>query len=150
MTAEELVKHFGMSAHPENGAYVEKHYAHPGPGRAASGSIYYYVGATELTEFHVIDCDEYWCYTEGSALEVWLVDASSGLVTVKLLGTDDGCVPLIYIPQGTVFASKHPKGSSEGTFLTCVTVPRFDPAGFTMISRDEMLSRFPSVKEFYE
>lgn len=38
-----------------------------------SGSIYYFVAPGEITEFHRIDCDEYWCYNAGSPLEVWSV-----------------------------------------------------------------------------
>lgn len=150
MTAEELVKYHNMSAHPENGAYIEKHYEDCGSGRAASGSIYYYVGPSELTEFHHIDCDEYWCFTEGNPLEVWLVDPADGSTEIKMLGTEPGCEPLIYVPRGKIFASRHRAGCTEGTFLSCITVPRFDPAGFTMLSRGEMLDRFPAVQDFYE
>lgn len=147
MTAEELVKRFGMSAHAEKGAYIEKHYEHT-DGRAASGSIYYYVGADELTEFHVIDCDEYWCYTEGAPLEVWLVSPEG--ITVKNLGVEENCEPFVYVPKGTVFASRHAADSNGGTFLTCITVPRFDPAGFQLVPKEELLKNHPEAEEFYK
>ena len=149
MTAEELARYHKMAEHPENGMFIEKHYEHTSTVRAASGSIYYYVGAKELTEFHVIDCDEYWCYTAGSPLEVWIVEPSDGSAEIKMLGTEKDCEPLIYVPKGKVFASRHPEGVDGGTFLTCITVPRFSPEGFTMLTREEMLARFPGAKDFY-
>lgn len=149
MTADELMKRMGMRPHEENGAYIEKHYTHSGEDRAASGSIYYYVAADEYSEFHTIDCDEYWCYAAGSALEVWIIDIC-GRLSIRQLGIGDGCDPMIYIPKGAVFASRHRKGCTDGTFLSCITVPRFDYKGFTVLSKDEMLEKYPETEEFYQ
>ena len=148
MTAEELMRHFSMEAHIENGSFVEQHYENKAPGRAESGSIYYYVAPGERTQFHVIDCDEYWCYTKGSTLEVWVIDVS-GTLSVHRLGVEAGCKPMLYVPKGAVFASRHGAAVSEGTFLTCITVPRFSYEGFTMFSEAEMRSRFPETAEFF-
>ena len=148
MTADGLMKKMGMKAHEENGAFLEAHYKHDGDGRAASGSIYYYVAADEYSEFHRIDCDEYWCYAEGSPLEVWMIDRE-GKLSIRLLGVEDGCEPMLYIPKGTIFASRHTGNCEDGTFLTCVTVPRFDYAGFTLIEKSEMLEKYPETVKFY-
>ena len=149
MTAKEIMQSFCMEAHAENGSFVEKHYKNTEPGRPASGSMYYYVDADEITEFHKIDCDEYWCYTAGSALDIWLFD-ENGELTVKKLGIQEGCEPAVYVRKGTVFASKHPEKCSDGTFLVCITVPRFDYAGFTLIPKDEMIQKYPQSIEFYD
>ena len=149
MTAESLMKHFSMEEHPENGSFVEKHYIHTGDDRPASGMMYYYVAPGERTEFHVIDCDEYWCYSAGSPLEIWCVD-ENGEVSVKLLGIEEGCEPGIYLRRGVTFASKHPGSTEEGTFLVCITVPRFRYEGFTLISRETMTERCPETTAFFE
>lgn len=148
MTAKELMQKNAMEAHVENGAFLEKHYENKEPGRPASGSIYYYVDCDEITEFHQIDCDEYWCYTLGSPLELWLVD-ETGEITVKKLGVEDGCEPFVYVKKGTIFASRHEKPETDGTFLICLTVPRFSSDGFTLIPKDEMIKRYPQSAEFY-
>ena len=148
MTAEELMQHFSMAAHIENGSFVEKHYESKTPGRAESGAIYYYVSPDEITQFHVIDCDEYWCYTKGSPLDVWMISAE-GRLTVHRLGVEADCEPLLYVPRGAIFASKHSSPVSEGTFLTCITVPRFSYEGFTMFSEAEMRDRFPETAAFF-
>lgn len=148
MTAEELKNRFSMEAHQENGAFAECHYENREPGRAASGSIYYYVAPGEVTAFHVIDCDEYWCYTAGANLELWQFD-EAGVLTRHLLGIEGDAVPLVYLRKGTYFASRHPQPGTEGTFLTCITVPRFTYEGFRMLSEGEMTARFPLAKAFY-
>ena len=147
-TAEALKNRFCMTEHPENGCFLENHYPHTGSGRAASGSIYYYVAPGESTQFHVIDCDEYWCHTAGVPLEIWMVSPDQSL-TVRHLGTEDGCEPMIYIPKGVMFASRNVSADRDGTFLTCITVPRFSYAGFALFSEDEVLRRCPSCKPFF-
>lgn len=149
MTAEELMGRFSMEKHIENGAFTERHYAHNGAGRPASGSIYYYVAPGEATQFHRIDCDEYWCFNLGSPLEVWQL-APDGALTVTTLGADADCEPLVYISRGTVFAARNRAGGTEGTFLTCITVPRFSYDGFELISEDDMRAIFPASARFFE
>ena len=149
MTAEELLQKFDMSAHPENGAFAERHYAHEGADRASSGSIYYYVAPQEKTEFHRIDCDEYWCYTAGSTLEFWQVDAD-GRLKISLLGTEGEAEPFVFVKRGTVFASKHRKGAKDGTFLVCITVPRFSYEGFELIPKARMIKEYPAAAPFFE
>ena len=148
MTAEELMKRFSLREHIENGAFVERHYENTAPGRAASGAIYYYVAADEVTEFHRIDCDEYWCYNAGSTLEIWQV-SQDGELTVSKLGIENGCEPLVYLRSGVLFASKHPAAGADGTFLTCITVPRFTYQGFELIGRAEMLEKYPNTADFF-
>lgn len=148
MTAEELMKRFSLREHIENGAFVERHYENTAPGRAASGAIYYYVAADEVTEFHRIDCDEYWCFNAGSDLEVWQVD-ENGALTVSRLGIGEGCEPLVYLRSGVIFASKHADGCREGTFLTCITVPRFTYQGFELLPKETMTEQYPQTARFY-
>lgn len=146
MTANELMQRFSMKAHPENGSFIEKHYANDYAYRAASGSIYYYVAAGERTEFHRIDCDEYWCYAAGSPLELWMID-ECGAVSINRLGTEVGCEPMVYIRRGMIFASRNLRKDGDGTFLTCITVPRFSYEGFTLFSQEELLTHYTCCRE---
>ena len=116
MKASELIKQYSMEEHPENGAFVECHYISDKPGRAESGSMYYYVAPGETTEFHRIDCDEYWCYNAGSTIEIWSFD-TRGILHKYLLGTTEGAQPLVYFSRGEIFASRLSKDSDDGTFL---------------------------------
>lgn len=149
VTAEDLLKRYKMVPHEENGSFSETHYPYSDDGRAASGSIYYYVGAEERTMFHRIDCDEYWCYVKGAPLEVWLADGE-GAVTVSKLGVEEGCEPLLYVPRGMTFAARHSKDGREGTFLSCITVPRFQYEGSTLLTQEEAVEQFPALQAFYQ
>ena len=148
MQAKEMAMRYGLSPHEEKGSYLERHYPYDGDGRAASGSIYYYVAPGERTDFHRIDCDEYWCYNVGAPLEVWQIDAEGKLI-VSRLGIEEGCEPLLYLPAGTVFASRHGGQVSDGTFITCITVPRFCYDGFTLLSREEAENLCPEAGAFF-
>lgn len=149
ITAEDLLARYGMSAHVENGSYLERHYLSCEPGRPASGSMYYYVSPGEITKFHSIDCDEYWCYVAGSPLEICIIEPD-GEVKFLMLGTEQGCEPLVYLKKGVKFASRHPAAETEGTFLTCITVPRFCYEGFTMFDDGEIMRNYPETARFYE
>ena len=71
-------------------------------------------------------------------------------MTMRKLGVEAGAEPLIYVPKGTIFASKHAGPTTEGTFITCITVPRFTYDGFTLISDEDMLAKYPQVATFLD
>ena len=155
MNAKDLASRYSMDAHVENGLFIENHYEKSeenlpayNPDRAASGSIYYYVAPGELTEFHRIDCDEYWVYNEGSDIDLWVI-STDGSLWVKRLGIGPGAEPCIRIAAGEIFASKLPGDAADGTFLTCITVPRFTYEGFEMIDKDSVLQIQPMCREFW-
>lgn len=148
ITAESLAERFGLTAHVENGAFALRHYPSEEPGRPSSGAIYYYVAPEEYSKFHRLDCDEYWCYVKGSPLELWQFD-EDGRLTVSMLGVGDGCEPLIWLRHGVTFGSRHRPGETEGTFLSCLTVPRFTYEGFVLVEDDEILRLYPAAKDFF-
>lgn len=148
MTANELAKLYKMQPHEENGTYVERHYVDDSDKRPHSGSIYYFLGSKEKAQFHILDCDEYWAYVAGSDLELWLI--KDGKLTQKTLGTGDGKEPLIYIPQGTIFGAKHFGNPTDGTFLSCITVPRFEYKGWRLVEQKELEQLCPQAKSFFE
>lgn len=149
MTPEEMQSIFSMKKHEENGSYIEMHYETEENRRPDSGSVLYYVSPNEKTKFHSIDCDEYWCYTNGSPLELWMFD-EKGDLEIKTLGKENGCIPFVYVKQGTVFASKHKISFDEGTFLVCITVPRFSYTGFRLYEKSEMIRLFPEAEKFFK
>ena len=149
MKASDLIQKFAMEEHPENGAYVECHYISEIEGRADSGSIYYYVAPGEKTEFHRIDCDEYWCYNAGATIELWVID-NNGMLQKKLLGITDGAEPMVFFRRGEIFASRLSKDSDDGTFVTCVTVPRFTYDGFELFEKEKMVEMYPEAAGFWE
>ena len=149
MRASDLMKKYAMDRHAENGAYVEKHYHSDKPGRADSGSIYYYVAPGEVTKFHRIDCDEYWCHNAGTDIEIWSF-TPEGVLRKHVLGTSESAEPFVFFRRGEIFASRLRADSPDGAFITCITVPRFTYEGFEMIGKEEMLRRYPESSGFWE
>lgn len=79
VTAKELVKKYEMQKHEENGMFIECNDDINEDKRHPSGFIYYYVSPGEKTEFHKIDCDEYWSYNAGSTIELWVINLEGKL-----------------------------------------------------------------------
>lgn len=149
MKAEDAIVLYGMSPHEENGHFVERHYTHDGSGRPASGSIYYYLGADEVSEFHTIDCDEYWTFAAGEPVDIWSI-SPSGELEIKRLGIGAGLEPMAFVRAGTTFGARHRSGADDGTLIVCITVPRFTYAGWRLVPREEVASLCPSALEMYE
>lgn len=149
MSVQDLLKKYNMIPHEENGSYAECHYPYAGTDRAPSGSSYFYAAPGDVTLFHRIDCDEYWCYNAGDSLEVWIID-SSGRLELRNFGTGPDSDPLLYFPKGVIFGSRNKTPDGEGTFFTCITVPRFSYSGFQLVEKGKILELCPEAKSFWE
>jgi len=150
MKADELIKKYNFMPHPEDGLFTIEHYHYDKPGRAPSGSIYYYVFPNINTRFHVIDCDEYWVYIEGSTMELWVIDPK-GQLSVKQLGVEGEAKPMYFIPQGSIFAARHEKRTDDGTFMAAITVPRYNEENsLKLLTKEEVLSLCPQAAPFWK
>lgn len=149
MKAKELVQRYAMEQHIENGIFIERHYESDSSDRPDSGSILYYVAPGEYTEFHRIDCDEYWCYNAGATIEVWSFD-NDGILHKHFLGTGEGAEPFIFLRRGEIFASRLCAGNDDGTFITCITVPRFTYDGFEVFEKEKMIKMYPEAAAFWD
>ena len=151
ISADVLAKRFGMEPHVEGGSFVELDEPLPeGAPRAASGVIYYHLGAEEFSDFHVLDSDEYWLWHAGTPLEIWMVD-EDGALEVRRLGVDPESEPCVLLKAGVIFGARHVKGDADdGTLVSCVTVPRFSYASYRILPEAEMLEKYPAVKPFFD
>ena len=153
MITEELIKRFDMQPHEELGLIRVHTCSHTKEKRGSSGSIYYYVFPDLPTIFHKIDCDEYWAYTAGSSLQVWILE-ESGELRVERLGLCEGEVPMLKLEKGETFAFRTDKDVAEGTFFCAVTVPGFvEGSSVKLFTKEEMLELFPDaegLEKFWE
>ena len=150
MKADELIKKYNFRPHPEDGLFTVQHYRYDKEGRASSGSIYYYVFPDIDTRFHIVDCDEYWVYVAGSPLQLWLIDPQ-GKLSVKLLGVEGEANPMYFIPKGSIFAGRHEKGAEDGTFMSAITVPRYNEENsLKLLSKEEVLAICREAGAFWE
>lgn len=151
MRAEDLAKRFKMDPHVEGGSFIELDEEDTRfPGRAPSGVIYYYLGADEFSDFHVLDSDEYWLWHAGTPLEIWMI-GESGEPEIKRLGIDEQSEPCVLIRRGIVFGARHVKGErGDGTMVSCVTVPRFSYESYRILPKEEVTEKYPQAAAFFD
>ena len=148
VTAEELVKRFGLTPHVEGGAFLELDEPVK-EGRAASGVIYYALDRGETSDFHVLDSDEYWLWHAGGTLEIWMI-SPDGALEIRNLGIREGAEPCVLVKAGVIFGARHAADDEECTFLSCVTVPRFSYETYRILSREEAEETCAEVSAFFE
>lgn len=149
MNSREMIERFRMDPHVEGGAFRELYREREcGEGRPAHGVIYYMLGENEVSDFHVLDADEYWLYHTGPDIEIWWIDAQ-GALRKELLGLSEGAEPCVLMPGGTVFGAKHASGQQGATLVSCVTVPQFTYEKYRILEKDEVLNLCPEAAEFF-
>ena len=145
--AELLKEEYRLEKHIEGGSFAEVYTApFEADGRPLAGNIYFLLEAGEVSRLHVIDSDEIWFYHEGCGMKISVL-AETGREEI-LLGKDvvNGERAMAVIPKGCAFGAENldPDGY---TFVSCVTTPQFEYAGFRLLSADEVRERYPGSFE---
>lgn len=150
MTAQDIINHLDLKAHPEGGYYKETYRSkgaiqlpdYKGERNFATG-IYYLVVANVISAFHKIKQDEMWHYYAGSSLELHII-SDDGIYKKVLIGNqfDKGEVPQYVVSGGDYFAARV---VTDGDFslVGCTVAPGFNFIDFVMPSREELIGLFP-------
>lgn len=136
---------FRLEPHVEGGLFAEMAPETPGR-REPHGAIYYCLRPGEHADFHTLDCDEYWLFHAGAALEIWMYGPEKRRSVVRL-GAGSGDAPRVFLPAGTVFGARTLR--AEPTLLTCVTVPRFSYQSYRLFRPEEMRALYPDSAAFF-
>jgi hypothetical protein len=153
MDAAELVRLYGLKAHPEGG-YFSETYRSPGradfPGlgvRNFSTAIYFLLDAGARSRLHRIKSDELWHFHLGGPLAVAQI-YPDGRAENTILGTDLRAGQRLQhaVPAGCWFGARPCEGT-EFAFVSCTVAPGFDFADFELGSRAELLKQFPGAAE---
>jgi uncharacterized protein len=135
-SAQNLIEQLGLAAHPEGGWYRETWRGEPGPdGRASGTAIIFLLRAGEASHWHRVDAAELWLWQGGDPVELRLAASDAGPVRSVILGADVGAGQSL---QGLVapdeWQAARPFGEAGFGFslVSCVVVPGFDFAGFTL------------------
>jgi len=135
-SAQRLIEQLGLVAHPEGGWYRETWRAEAGPGARAGGTaILFLLRAGEASHWHTVDAAELWFWQAGDPLELRLAASEAGPVRSVILGSDVAAGQQL---QGLVAphewqAARPYGGPGHGyTLVSCVVVPGFDFADFTL------------------
>lgn len=135
-SAGKLIEQLGLAPHPEGGWYRETWRGDPGPdGRAQGTAIVFLLRAGEASHWHKVDAAELWLWQAGDPLELRLAAGEAGPVRSVILGADVGAGQQL---QGLVapheWQAARPRGAGKHGYclVSCVVVPGFDFAGFTL------------------
>ena len=135
-SAAALIEQLGLTAHPEGGWYREMWRGEAGPdGRASGTAILFLLRAEEASHWHTVDAAELWFWQAGDPLELRLAASDAGPVRSVILGADVAAGQAL---QGLVapgeWQAARPSGTTQHGYslVSCVVVPGFDFAGFTL------------------
>ncbi len=136
--ASTLIERLGLSPHPEGGWYRETWRAAARPGeRAAGTAILFLLEAHQRSHWHRIDADELWMWHAGDPLRLSLSISDAGPVENAILGPDIAAgheVQRLIAAGRWQAADPDPGGRAGYTLISCVVVPAFEFAGFTLAS----------------
>jgi hypothetical protein len=167
MTAAHYIHSLSLQPHPEGGYFAETYrsaetIAQSGlpprfdGDRSFGTAIYFLLESHHISALHRIQADEIWHFYAGDPLEVFVIQPSGALTTIRL-GNNiaGGEVFQAVVPAGCWFGSKPVVDStivdSAGFSLVgCTVAPGFDFADFEMADRFALLNEFPQHKTMIE
>jgi uncharacterized protein len=124
MSASEIIRILGMSAHPEGGHYVETFRDPDGPrGRGHATMIYFLLQVGEVSAWHRVDASEFWFWHAGGPLALSISEDGLAARAVHL-GPDlrAGQSPQAVVPAGAWQAAE---SLGAWTLVSCVVAPGF-------------------------
>lgn len=131
-----LIDRLGLAPHPEGGWYRETWRGPAGAdGRARGTAIHFLLEAGQRSHWHRVDAEEIWLWHAGHALDLSLAATDGDAPMHHRLGPDilAGDIPQLRIPAHHWQAAHAPRGWA---LVSCIVVPGFDFAGFTLAPPD--------------
>jgi predicted cupin superfamily sugar epimerase len=153
MTADEMIQLLQLQPHPEGGFYRETYRSEktiPGLDRVFSTGIYYMLIPGAVSKFHSLKHDEMFHFYLGSPV-TWVLLYENGSFKKVILGSDiaNGQQLQLLVKAGTWFGGYLNDGGSFGLMGTTVA-PGFDFEDFVFGQKEDLLTKFPSVKNEIE
>ena len=127
ITAEDLVRHYGLEPIPREGGLFRRTWAGPegADGRPAGSAIVALLTADDHSALHRLPTDEIWHFYLGDPLELLLL-APDGTSRTAVLGPDvlGGQHPQLTVPARTWMGARVVPGGAW-TFFGCTMAPGF-------------------------
>jgi predicted cupin superfamily sugar epimerase len=141
--AADLIASLNLSPHPEGGHFREVYrsssHVQPLDGRgerSAVTTIYFLLGAGEVSRWHTVASDEVWHYYEGDPLELLTsMDASFEQVTRYRLGPVDGDTSPVHVVAANTWQAARSTGAY--TLVGCTVAPAFEFEDFRLNTTKE-------------
>ena len=135
-SAQNLIEQLGLAAHPEGGWYRETWRGEAtAAGRASGTAIIFLLRTGEASHWHTVDAAELWLWQAGDPVELRLAAGDEGPVRSVILGADVAAgqqLQGLVAPHEWQAARPHGAPVHGYSLVSCVVVPGFDFAGFTL------------------
>lgn len=156
LTADALVKLYGLRPHVEGGWYAETYRSagtipqaalsavFDGP-RAYSTAIIYLLGRSDKSALHRIRQDEVWHFYQGGPLELARISPLGELTRLRL-GHNPAAGELVQcvVPAGCWFGAR-PLPGADFCLIGCTVAPGFDFADFEAATPARLTAEFPHL-----
>lgn len=142
--AEYYIKQLGLEPHPEGG-YFKSTFASEESvnSRKLYTSIYFLLGADDVSHFHRLKSDELWYFHGGSSLLVHVIDEDGNYVEHKVgLDIENGETPQVLVPKNSIFGSSVMENGSF-SLVGCMVAPGFEYEDFELFTQSELLDKYP-------
>ena len=146
--AEYYIKQLGLEPHPEGG-YFKSTFASEESvsSRKLYTSIYFLLGADDVSHFHRLKSDELWYFHGGSSLLVHVIDEDGNYVEHKVgLDIENGETPQVLVPKNSIFGSSVMENGSF-SLVGCMVAPGFDYEDFELFTQSELLDKYPQHEQ---
>ena len=134
--AKALIEHLGLAPHPEGGWFRETWRAPAVEGERSGGTaIHFLLQAGQRSHWHTVDAAEIWLWHAGDPLVLSLAKTDTGPVREVRLGPDllaGEQVQQVVAPGEWQAAQCVAEGTAGYALVSCIVVPGFDFAGFTL------------------
>jgi len=156
---QNIIKKYGMQAHPEGGWYREifrsdivlSENSLPEffkGSRSALTSIYYLLNDRNFSAFHRIKSPEVWYFHEGMPLIIHMVSEAGDYTKIELSDKETG-VHQFAVEPNTWFAAEIKEGYGFA-LVSCAVAPGFDFSDFEIAAKKNLLAAFPCHKQVIE
>ena len=151
LAAEEIIRTLGLERLPGEGGYFRRTWTSPArAGSRAYGSAIYFLlttGSEGFSAFHRLGTDEIYHFYRGDPVELHLLRPNgSHQLLILGAGIETGEVPQAVVPAGTIQGSRLVTGGRYALLGTTMA-PEFIPEELALLSRAELLERFPGNAE---
>ena len=134
--ARKIIESLRLERHPEGGWYRETWRAAGERGARSGGTaIHFLLEAGQRSHWHTVDAAEIWLFHAGDPLRLSLAASERGPVRSVVLDADvlAGHVPQhVVLPGEWQCAEPSPVAQAGYSLVSCIVVPGFDFAGFTL------------------
>lgn len=154
------IENLDLKAHQEGG-YYKSIYTNPqmvsleaigindNAERSLATSIFFLLNDADVSKFHRLKSDEMWYYHDGLPLNIYVISPEGELRIHKLgLNIENGELPQVLVPAGTIFGSSIAGDISEGYSLVgCMVSFGFDFRDFELFTETQLMELYPQHSE---